>query len=126
MDMNRLVLIMTMALAVSANAVAKPVELTLGNGDVLRVEAVTPAIFRIRLSADGKFAPSLLERYGIVRTDWPALEPMVQEQGGVTRISTDAGALAIRLEDGRMQLFDSADKAICEQILRTEDALDGA
>lgn len=117
MDMNRLVLIMTMALAVSANAVAKPVELTLGNGDVLRVEAVTPAIFRIRLSADGKFAPSLLERYGIVRTDWPALEPMVQEQGGVTRISTDAGALAIRLEDGRMQLFDSADKAICEQIL---------
>ena len=96
---------------------AKPVDLTLGNGDVLRVEAVSAGIFRVRLSADGRFEPSLMERYGIVRTDWPALEPTVIEEDGATRVTTATAMLAVRLRDGRMQLFDAQGKAICEEIL---------
>jgi len=98
-------------------AVAKPVDLTLGNGDVLRVEAVSAGIFRVRLSADGRFEPSLMERYGIVRTNWPAQEATVREAGGITRFSTGAGTLTVRSADGRMQLFDVQGKAVCEEIL---------
>lgn len=98
-------------------AVAGPVDLTLGNGDVLRVEAVNDGILRIRLSADGRFEPSLMERYGIVRTNWPGQETTAREEGGVTRISTSAGTLVVRLEDGRMQLLDTQGKAVCEEIL---------
>ena len=110
--------VLTLALlSAIGGAIAKPVDLKLGDGDVLRVEAVTSGIFRVRLSAHGRFEPSLMERYGIVRTDWPALEARVSEERGVTRIATDTATLAVRLEDGRMQLLDAQGKAICEEIL---------
>jgi hypothetical protein len=104
--MKRHLLVSIAILATLCGAVAKPVDLTLGGGDVLRVEAVSSGIFRVRLSADGRFEPSLMERYGIVRTDWPAVAATVNTEGGITRIGTDVGTLAVRLQDGRMQLFD--------------------
>ncbi len=97
--------------------IAKPVDLTLGCGDVLRVEAVSPAIFRIRLSADGRFEPSLMERYGIVRTEGLAQDATVREEAGVTRITIPAGTVAVQLQTGRMQLLDAQGKVLCEQIL---------
>jgi len=90
--MKRYYVVALAAFAGICAVVAKPVDLTLGNGDVLRVEAVSRGIFRVRLSADGRFEPSLMERYGIVRTNWPALETTVREEGGVTRLSTSAGS----------------------------------
>ncbi len=105
------------AFAAIGAAVAKPVDLTLGNRDVLRVEAVSSGIFRVRLSADGRFEPSLMERYGIVRTNWPALEATVREEDGIARISTGAGTLSVRRQDGRMQLLNPQGQAVCEEIL---------
>ena len=115
--MKRQLLVSITILCTLCGADAKPVDLTLGDGDVLRVEAVSSGIFRVRLSADGRFEPSLMERYGIVRTDLPAVAATVNTEGGITRIGTDVGTLAVRLQDGRMQLFDSQGKAICEEIL---------
>ncbi len=80
-------------LAIPQLATAKPVDLTLGSGDVLRVEPVAASIIRVRLSADGKFEPSLMERYGIVRTDWPECKFSTREESGVTRISTEDGCV---------------------------------
>ena len=115
--MKRHLLVPITILSTLCGAVAKPVDLTLGDGDVLRVEAVSSGIFRVRLSADGHFEPSLMERYEIVRTDWPAVAATVNTEGGITRIGTAVGTLAVRLQDGRMQLFDSQGKAICDEIL---------
>ena len=115
--MNRFPCVVLAALACVCGAAARPVDLTLGSGDVLRVEAVSPGIFRVRLSASGRFEPSLMERYGIVRTDWPAQEAAVREEGGVARISTAEATVAVRLQDGRMQLLDPQGKAVCEEIL---------
>ena len=115
--MKRHLLVPIAILSTLCGAVAKPVDLTLGDGDVLRVEAVSSGIFRVRLSADGRFEPSLMERYGIVRTDWPAVAATANTEGGITRFGTDVGTLAVRLQDGRMRLFDSQGKVICEEIL---------
>ncbi len=104
-------------LTVPQLAAARPIDLTLGSGDTLRVEPVAPGILRVRLSPDGKFEPSLMERYGIVRTEWPECKVATREESGSTRISTDGGALDVRAEDGRIQLFDSQGKRVCEQIL---------
>jgi alpha-glucosidase (family GH31 glycosyl hydrolase) len=106
-------------------AVAKPIDLTLGSGDTLRVEPAAAGIFRVRLSPDGTFEPSLMERYGIVRTDWPECEVSTREGSGITRISTQGGALDVRVADGRMQLLDSGGKTICEQILPQLGRLSG-
>ena len=117
MDMKQFFAVTLAVFTAFCGAVAKPTDLKLGNGDTLRVEAVSPGIFRVRLSPDGRFEPSLMERYDIVRTNWPALETTVRDEGGITRISTETGTLAVRVQDGRMQLLDPQGKAICEEIL---------
>jgi alpha-glucosidase len=105
---------------------AKPVDLTLGTGDVLRIEPVTADIIRVRLSADGKFEPSLMERYGIVRTDWPECRFGSRQRGSAAWVSTEAGTLAIDINDGRMQWVDRQGKTICEQILPQPSRLSGS
>ncbi|MEN6578983.1 MAG: TIM-barrel domain-containing protein, partial [Phycisphaerales bacterium] len=106
-------------------ASSKPVDLTLASGDILRVEPVAAAIIRIRLSADGRFEPSLMERYGIVRTAWPECEVSIGEQSGVTRVTTGGGTLEVRAADGRMRLLDGRGQVICEQILPQLSHLSG-
>ena len=98
-------------------AYGKPVDLKLGSGDVLRIEPVAANITRIRLSADGKFEPSLMERYEIVRTDWPECRFGPTERGGAAWISTEAGTLVIDVNNGRMQWVNRQGETICEQIL---------
>jgi alpha-glucosidase len=90
---------------------------TLKTGDTLRVELLATNIFRVRLSPNGKFEPSLMERYGIVRTDWPACRFTRSDDGDVTRFSTAEGTLALRTSDGRMQLLDPKGKVLCDHIL---------
>ena len=115
--MTRYLAVVLAVLGAAPGVLAKPIDLPLGTGGVLRIEAVSPAIFRVRLSPEGRFEPSLMERYGIVRTNWPTPETTVGEEDGVTRIKTSAGTLAVRLAEGRMQLFDAQGKVVCENIL---------
>ena len=96
---------------------AKPVGVALSNGDVLRVEAVTPNILRVRLAADGRFQPSLMERYGIVKSEWPAADFKTRSEGGSVIVETTAGSLSVRAADGQMQLRNSAGAVLCERIL---------
>ena len=96
---------------------AKPADVPLASGDVVRIEAVTPNIFRVRLAADGRFEPSLMERYGIVKTDWPALDLKTRAESGATTFETAGGSLSVRAADGQLQLRDSAGAVLCERIL---------
>jgi alpha-glucosidase (family GH31 glycosyl hydrolase) len=101
----------------SASIHAKPVDVPLGNGDVVRIEVLTSNIFRVRLAADGRFEPSLMERYGIVRTNWPASDFKTRAGDGSTIIETADGSLSVRAADGQMRLLNSAGITLCEQIL---------
>jgi alpha-glucosidase (family GH31 glycosyl hydrolase) len=100
-----------------ARLTAKPFEVTLGTGDVLRLEAVSPGVFRVRLSGEGRFEPSLMERYGLVRSDWPACEMQAHADGGTTTLETTAGSLSVRTSDGRLQLRDGRGQVLCEEVL---------
>ena len=104
---------------VTAGAAAhgKPIDIKLGSGDTLRIEPVAPRIIRVRLSTDGNFPQSLMERYGIVRTQWDECQSASRQEGDATRVSTDAGSLLVRSGDGRMQLFDAQGKPVCQEIL---------
>jgi alpha-glucosidase (family GH31 glycosyl hydrolase) len=112
-----LMMVALVALGLAFPVLGRSIDLTLASGDVLRVEPVATNIIRVRLSPDSRFEPSLMERYGIVRTNWPGCEFTTREVSGVTRIATGGGSLDVRASDGRMQLFDSQGKIICEQIL---------
>jgi len=43
----------------------------LSSGASLQIEACSPHIFRVRISPSGEFPQSLMERYGILKTEWP-------------------------------------------------------
>jgi alpha-glucosidase (family GH31 glycosyl hydrolase) len=118
--MNKIHVLAAVSVGLASTAVAvqaDPVRLALGSGDTLRVEPLTANIIRVRLSPDGRFAPSLMERYGIIRTNWTRCEFTVSKASGETTISTSAGSLTVSSADGRMQLHDDQGRTVCEGIL---------
>lgn len=55
-------------------ALAQKETYKLASGAVVQVEACSPSIVRVRISPSGEFPQSLMERYGILKTDWPAFQ----------------------------------------------------
>lgn len=90
-------------------------DLTLDGGLILRVEAITPAIFRVRLSASGEFREPGLVRYGIVRSDWPEVAATVEEAGAEVLLRTADATLAVSRADGCVRLLDGDGAALVEQ-----------
>jgi alpha-glucosidase len=115
--MIRSVVLALMTLGIARAVQAKSVDLTLGSGDVLRVEPVAADIVRIRLSPDGRFEPSMMERYGLVRTDWPPCDFTMQQESGRIRIALPGGgSLVVQAPEGRMQLLDRQGRPLCDSI----------
>ena len=108
------------------SAQASPVDLTLDTGQILRVECVAADIIRVRLSSNGVFEPSLMERYGVVRTDWPKCEFTSLRETDGWRISTPSGGLRVRASDGRMELLDGQGQTLCAGITPDRAGLSGA
>ena len=106
----------SLAFLLTAAPAREAVDVRLQSGDVLRVEAVAPAVLRVRLSADGKFAQSLMDRYGIVRSDWPKAEYRTDAADGQTTLSTEQATLTVRHADGAMTLRDRQGRALIEEI----------
>ena len=98
----------------------------LDTGDVLRVDVIATNILRVRLSADGEFGQSLMERYGIVRTNWPGCEFSTREEAGVKQIRTSAGTLEINRSNGAMRLLDASEKVLCDQVVPQATHVAGA
>lgn len=67
----------------------------LAGGDYMQITAVYPGILRFRLGATTCFAPSSVERFGILQTEFEPLPLSAEERNGETLIS--AGAYRISL-----------------------------
>ncbi|MBM4087714.1 MAG: DUF4968 domain-containing protein, partial [Planctomycetes bacterium] len=78
------------------------------NGDVLRVEPITPFVFRLRLRPDASFREAALVRYGVVRSEWPEFEVETDETSETVTFRTRHAALAVSKADGRMAFRDEA------------------
>ncbi|MCE5219077.1 DUF5110 domain-containing protein [bacterium] len=79
-------------------------DITLPNGEVLRLEAITPHMFRVRKSRDGCFGEAGLVRYGILRTEWPAVEASITEEGTTFTLSTGQASLTVCKDTGSTRL----------------------
>ena len=75
-----------------------------GNGLYVNVEACSDKIFHIRISGDKDFEESLMERYGIVRSDWDAVKLSRQDKAGTVSFRTEGGILKVRKSDGSITL----------------------
>ena len=85
------------------------------NGDVLRVEPITPYVFRIRLRPDEKFREAALIRYGVVRNDWPDFDLSTDENAEAVTFKTGRTTLTVSKADGRMSFRDAAGKVLLRE-----------
>jgi len=93
----------------------------LDNGNFLKIDIITESIFRIRISSDTIFRESGLERYGILKTDWPDCKCSIYEKPGAKEIITRKASLTVSLRDGRITLknenevvLDQNESPVCE------------
>ncbi len=83
-------------------------------GGATRIDVITPSLFRVRTSVNGEFGESGMNRYGLLKSDWPETEATVLDNEGEMRISTAAAELTIA-EDGRIGLRNEAGDLLLSQ-----------
>ena len=74
------------------------------NGLNVKVQACTDGIFRIQVSPRDQFAESLMERYGIVKTDWTPVNAKFKETRGTLTVTTATNTLVLNKKDGSISL----------------------
>ena len=93
-----------------------PLAARLRSGQTLRARAVAPGILQVRLVPPAGFTPSLLERYGIVRGDWPEAGGRVSAEGTALRLSGAGIAAVVDTADGALRLEDGAGRVLCARL----------
>jgi len=76
----------------------------LQNGDHVQVAALSDGHFRLRYRPDSRFVPSSMERYGIVKREWPPVHISVTEQADTVSFKTAAAELSVDLSSGAVVL----------------------
>lgn len=79
---------------------------------VVRLEAVTPEMLRVRTSEDGTFPESLTERWGFVRSKWPAAAVTVKRTPGAVTLETAALRVKVGLKPLRLTVLDKAGRTV--------------
>lgn len=88
----------------------------LDNGDRVLIEACAEGIFRVKASTHESFEESLMERYGLIKTDWAPVGEKISENGKTWTIKTSSAALSIDRASGIMRLCDASGKQIAGDI----------
>lgn len=107
--MKRLFLYVIAALlAVQGAWAAAPAryELKLRSGQKMRIDVCSDRIFRVRVTPADTFAESLLERYGLLKTDWEPVQVTQRNEGGVVVLGTPACRIRVDRKDGRISVTD--------------------
>lgn len=93
-----------MTLLAQANPTHK---VKIGDGLTVSVEACSESIFRIKVSPRKDFTESLMERYGLIKTDWSEVSADISDKGGVWTLRTPEYSLAINKKTGVMTVKDA-------------------
>lgn len=86
----------------------------------MRVQVCSNDIFRIKYST-GNFKESVMERYGIIKTDWDAVEVNFGQVNGNTVISTPRYKMIIEQATGNTVVKDNEDNIVLEGISKVGD-----
>jgi alpha-glucosidase (family GH31 glycosyl hydrolase) len=91
-------------------------DITLRNHSVMRVNVCSDRIFRVRVSPDGNFPETLMERYGIIKTDWEQADAVVKTVKGNRVISTSGYQVVVCPKTGEISVNDKTGKSVMERI----------
>ena len=123
MNKKILVLLASAVLSISAFA-SSPRNVKLDNGLSMNVEVISESIFRVQISPDKTFPEALLNRYGVVKTDWPEVKVDYEFDAGQPAglnetyiFSTGKATLCIAKANGAVTLKDADGKVVVRDIL---------
>lgn len=88
----------------------------LKNNKYLSVQVCTDKIFRIRISNKPVFPESLMERYGIIKSDWNSVNKISKKGNNTKIIQTDNFRIYISLDDGSIAVKDLKGNLIIDKI----------
>ncbi len=94
----------------------------LKNESVMQITVCSPEIFRIRVSAGKDFPQSLMERYGILKTDWGTVTVSSKNEKGNRVIQTNNYQLTVNETTGDISVKDAFGKLIIINIRTYSDA----
>ena len=95
-----------------SDASSAQIELSLSTGATMRVAAITPHVFRVRLRPDGDFAEPGLVRYGIVEGQPGDVALSVSDEDGAVTLDSGEASLTVSRADGRLTLRDAAGEVV--------------
>ena len=118
-------MLFTICLLSSLMMAASPVRtVKLDNGLTVGVEICSDAIFRVCISPRDSFTEALLNRYGVVKTDWKPVESAFTHDEGQPAglneryiFQTAKGSLTIAKADGAICLKDASGRVVVQDIL---------
>ena len=106
-------ILMLAAIPLAANPVRN---VKLDNGLNMNVEVISESIFRVQISPNKDFPEALLNRYGVVKTDWPEVKVDYEADGDYV-FSTGKATLCIAKANGAVTLKDADGKVVVRDIL---------
>ena len=109
--MKRLVVI-----ALIAISALQGLSLSAAQKDTLKIDVCAPGIFRVRISPEGEFPQSLMERYGILKNDWETPDVKEYKDADTWTISTSTHTLKVDIKAQTISLLEADGKAVIEGI----------
>ncbi|MFA7172219.1 MAG: TIM-barrel domain-containing protein [Kiritimatiellia bacterium] len=91
------------------------VVLNCDNGDFVRIDLLSPCLFRIRHSKNGKWTESALNRYGIFKSAFPKTAFKKSQTKELHTLTTDQAAVTLNSKDGSITLTAADGKALTRQ-----------
>ncbi|NEW84667.1 MAG: DUF5110 domain-containing protein [Mariniphaga sp.] len=95
---------------------AQKFDISLKDGKYMQIHVCSEGIFRVRIQSKGEFVPGLMERYGILKTDWTPIEAKMKTVKGNEIIQTANYQLVIDKNAGVISVQDASGKTIIERI----------
>ena len=122
--MKKILLLSAICLFTGSALFANPTyKLKTDNGLNMQVEVCSGRIFHVNVSPRQEFSEALMNRYGIVKTDWEPVESSFRLEEGQPAglndcfvVSSPSGSLSIAKADGNIQVLDADGNIIVSEI----------
>ena len=88
----------------------------LPSGATLRATACSNDIFRVRISATGEFPETLMERYGILKTDWQEISVNAKDDDRIFSLETPTHILKIDKKAGAVSVIEKGGRTVIESV----------
>lgn len=86
------------------------------DGLKMNIEVCTGKIVHIRMSQTDEFPESIMQRYGIVRSEWPEINARCKEDGRKAVISSGEFSITVNKKDGSFSVSDKDGKSIISSV----------